>query len=108
MNIFSLLGFILDSIVDNSVIKTKNDNDTVSIEAENLSAYIPQTIDNDKVVLNFRYNSKYNNRGELFSIVVITSNNVVMTYEVGEKILSEISMCGLDEVYFSMCEEIIL
>ena len=108
MKIFSLLGTILDGLVNDTVAKTRNDNDTVSIEAENINTYIPQVINNDKVILNFRYNSKYNNRGELFSIVVITSNNVMTTYEVGEKILSEISQSGLDEIYFSMCEEIML
>lgn len=108
MNIFSLLGAILDGLVNDTVTKTRNDNDTVSIEAENINTYIPTTADNDKVILNFRYNSKYNNRGELFSIVVITPNNVMTTYEVGEKILLEISSIGLDEIYFSMCEEIIL
>lgn len=108
MNIFSLLGAILDDLVSDSMAKIKNDNDTVSIEAENINTYIPKAVDNDKVVLNFRYNSKYNNRGELFSIVVITPNNVMTTYEVGEKILSEISSIGLDEIYFSMCEEIML
>lgn len=108
MNIFSLLGAILDDLVSDSMAKIKNDNDTVSIEAENINTYIPKAVDNDKVVLNFRYNSKYNNRGELFSIVVITPNNVMTTYEVGEKILSEFSSIGLDEIYFSMCEEIML
>lgn len=108
MNIFSLLGAILDDLVSDSMAKIKNDNDTVSIEAENINTYIPKAVDNDKVILNFRYNSKYNNRGELFSIVVITPNNVMTTYEVGEKILSEISSIGLDEIYFSMCEEIML
>ena len=108
MNIFSLLGTILDGLVNDTVVKTRNDNDTVSIEAENINTYIPKAVNNDKVILNFRYNSKYNNRGELFSIVIITPNNVVTTYEVGEKILSEISTIGLDEIYFSMCEEIML
>lgn len=108
MNIFGLLGTILDGLVNDTVAKARNDNDTVSIEAENINTYIPKAVDNDKVILNFRYNSKYNNRGELFSIVIITPNNVVTTYEVGEKILSEISTIGLDEIYFSMCEEIML
>lgn len=108
MNIFSLLGTILDGLVNDTVVKTRNDNDTVSIEAENINTYIPKAVDNDKVILNFRYNNKYNNRGELFSIVVITPNNVVTTYEVGEKILLNISTIGLDEIYFSMCEEIML
>lgn len=108
MNIFSLLGTILDGLVNDTVVKTKNDNDTVSIEAENINTYIPKAVDNDKVILNFRYNSKYNNRGELFSVVVITPNNVVTTYEVGEKILLDISTIGLDEIYFQMCEEIML
>lgn len=108
MNIFGLLGTILDGLVNDTVAKTRNDNDTISIEAENINTYIPQAVDDDKVIFNFRYNSKYNNRGELFSIVVITSNNAMTTYEVGEKILSEISTIGLDEIYFSMCEEIML
>lgn len=108
MNIFSLLGTILDGLVNDTVTKTRNDNDTVSIEVENINTYIPKAVDNDKVILNFRYNNKYNNRGELFSIVVITPNNVVTTYEVGEKILLDISTIGLDEIYFSMCEEIML
>ncbi len=108
MNIFSLLGTILDGLVNDTVVKTRNDGDTVSIEAENINTYIPKAVDNDKVILNFIYNSKYNNRGELFSIVIITPNNVVTTYEVGEKILSEISSIGLDEIYFQMCEEIML
>lgn len=108
MNIFNLLGAILDGIVNDTVAKTRNDSDTVSIEAKNINTYIPKAVDNDKVILNFRYNNKYNNRGELFSIVVITPNNVVTTYEVGEKILLDISTIGLDEIYFSMCEEIML
>lgn len=108
MNIFGLLGTILDGLVNDTVAKTRNDNDTVSIETENINTYIPKTVDNDKVILNFRYNSKYNNRGELCSIVVITPNNAMTTYKVGEKILSEISTIGLDEIYFSMCEEIML
>ena len=108
MNIFSLLGAILDDLVNDTVTKIRNDNDTVSIEAKNISTYIPQAVNDDKVILNFRYNNKYNNRGELFSVMVITPNNVVTTYEVGEKILSEISTIGLDEIYFSMCEEIML
>lgn len=108
MNIFSLLGAILDDLVNDTVTKIRNNNDTVSIKAKNISTYIPQAVNDDKVILNFRYNNKYNNRGELFSVMVITPNNVVTTYEVGEKILSEISSIGLDEIYFSMCEEIML
>ena len=47
-------------------------------------------------------------RGYLDSIVVVTSNNVATTYEVGEKIISELSVCGFDEIYFLIRKEIIL
>lgn len=44
MNIFGLLGTILDGLANDTVAKTRNDNDTVSIEAENINTYIPKTV----------------------------------------------------------------
>lgn len=113
MNIFSLLGIILDDIVNNNnfyFLKMKNDDDTVSVETAgiNVSDYLPYIPNGDKVIFNFGYNSKYNNRGCLDSIVVVTSDNVATTYEVGEKIISGLSVERFDEIYFSICEEIIL
>lgn len=112
MYIFSLLGIILDDVASDNFyfLKTKNDDDTVCIETTgiNVSDYLPYVLDGDKVIFNFGYNSKYNDRGYLDSIVVIASNNTVTTYEVGEKIISELSVHSFDEIYFSICEEIIL
>ena len=43
MNIFGLLGTVLDGLVNDTVAKARNDNDTVSIEVENINTYIPSS-----------------------------------------------------------------
>lgn len=117
MNIFSLLGIILDDVVNGNgdgfyFLKMRNDDGTVSIATTsvgiNVNDYLPYVPNGKEVIFNFGYNSKYNNRGCLNSITVVTSDNVEATYKMEEKMISELSVYGFDEIYFSICEEIIL
>lgn len=109
MHIFALLGHILDKICEDEII-----NGTVVIRDRSIiNNYIVPIvsedihIDNNSIVtLKFGKNP-YCHRGELQNILIENEGKPPTTVEVGDTILDILTDSRMDEIYFSICDEII-
>lgn len=116
MDIFVILGQVLDSFVLNGEGKFKENDGTVNIESDDVhmvyTCAMNFDVDTDKewnkVVLTFRKNPDCG-KGELNWITfynLVTGDYKV--YEIGDLILENISESGLGSLYFKICENIML
>lgn len=116
MDIFVILGQVLDSFVLNGESKSKGEDCNVSVESD--SEYIvcdcAANFINDtscewhKVILTFRKNPDCG-KGELNWVTFYNlTTGESKTCEVGDLILESISESGLHSLYFKICEEIML
>lgn len=109
MHIFALLGLILDKMCEDEII-----NGTVIIKDRSIiNNYIVPIIsedihiDNNSIVtLKFGKNPCCR-RGELQNILIENEGKPLTTVEVGDAILDILTDSRMDEIYFSICDEII-
>lgn len=126
MKIFSLLGMVVDSTIVNmdgkfetffktdecAVVRTDNVNIIdryIMPLCENSGAELHDIISGGRwymADLKFGRNP-HSNRGELQSVDFFNSNNKRTTYEVGSRILEELVESAMDELYFTICDEIL-
>lgn len=116
MNIFYILGQVLDSFVLNGESKFKENDGTVNIESDDVhmvyTCAMNFDVDTDeewnKVVLTFRKNPDCG-KGELNWITFYNlATGDYKVYEIGNLILENISESGLGSLYFKICENIML
>ena len=116
MDIFVILGQVLDSFVLNGENKSKGEDCNVSVESDDVhmvyTCAMNFDVDTDeewnKVVLTFRKNPDCG-KGELNWITFYNlATGDYKVYEVGVSILETISESGLHSLYFKICEEIML
>lgn len=112
MEIFTLLGSVIDGFINEGEMKSK-DNGNVTIVVTNsdiinecILPLCDDDVSNGYWYLNFGTNPHSGN-GELVSITHIFSGKET-TVNVKKRILDRLSIYGLDELYFKMCNEIIL
>lgn len=127
MKVISLLGMVVDSTIINEdgefdvmfktdkgvVIRTANvgiiDRYIVPL-CENAEDEIRAIIDGGcwyMADLKFGKNPRCN-RGELQTVNIFNSEGMRTTCEVGGSILEELSWTVMDDLYFAMCDEIVL
>lgn len=109
MHIFALLGLILDKICEDEIIN----GEVVVKDRETINKYIVPIINEDvyiddssKVTLKFGKNPCCH-RGELQSILIENKGKPLTTVKVGDAILDILTDFRMDEIYFSICDEII-
>ena len=116
MGIFIILGQVLDSFVLNGESKFKNEDGTVNIESDDVhivydcAVNFSDDTDNEwqRVVLTFRINPNCG-KGELNWVTFYNlTTGESKIYEVGNLILECISESGLHNLYFKICEDIML
>lgn len=112
MEIFTLLGSVIDGFINEGEMKSK-DNGNVTIVVTNsdiinecILPLCDDDVSNGYWCLNFGKNP-HNGNGELVSVTHIFSGKET-TVNVKKRILDRLSIYGLDELYFKMCNEIIL
>lgn len=113
MNVFTLLGYILDQDVekeeaDGIVTVTIDDSEVIArIIAPICNAYTDEYITGSwyQAKLTFGKNL-YCNKGEIKSITFEDSYRESLTCEIGEDILDNLTDDVMDDIYFEMCDKI--
>ena len=112
MEIFTILGSILDGFVNEGEYKIHKDDNVIipivdtHIIAECLVPLCDNTTYIGKWYVVFGKNP-CNENGEIISITHCISGKEIV-FNVREAILNRLSSCGMDGLYFDMCNEIIL
>ena len=117
MHIFALLGIIMDDFMNDGDSKIINDDGTISISVDNenlIHCFILPVCDSqsgyclgDTVLLNFAKNP-CNNRGTLDSISFVSKCGVKIMHSVKQELINRLTENALDELYYQICDEIML
>ena len=124
MSIFTLLGNVIDGIAVDQYEVCLKDDKIVSIIVEDVDIIVNHILPLCVTLVKERYavieNGEWyfaqlnfgenpcNKRGELQSVTFVNSENDTVTVPVADEILEELLAISKDELYYKMCDEILL